>query len=86
VLSYIVASTLAIFLASIFACIPVHSVWDRDVNGKCINRQALAFANSGSAIVQDVILLIMPLMCIRKLHMKRYRKFAVGLMFAIGTL
>ena len=47
--------------------------------------QGIAYVNSASAIVQDVILLILPLVFIRKLQMKRYRKVAVVFMFAIGT-
>jgi hypothetical protein len=55
------------------------------MKGKCLNIQAAAYANSGSAIVQDIILLILPLIFIRHLNMKRRRKIAVGLMFCIGT-
>ena len=47
--------------------------------------QALAYANSASAIVQDIVLLILPLVFIRNLQIKRYRKIAVALMFSIGT-
>ena len=47
--------------------------------------QALAYANSASAIVQDLVLLILPLVFIRKLQIKRYRKLAVTFMFSIGT-
>ncbi|KAH7128558.1 hypothetical protein B0J11DRAFT_273798 [Dendryphion nanum] len=85
VLGYIIASTMAIFLATIFSCIPVQAFWNRDIKGKCIDINALAYANSGNAIANDVTLLILPLVFIRKLNMQRYRKIAVGLMFAIGT-
>jgi hypothetical protein len=45
----------------------------------------MAIANSVTAIVQDVFLLVLPLLFVRKLQMKRSRKISVGLMFAIGT-
>lgn len=70
---------------TIFICNPVKSFWDRDIKGRCMDLQGLAYANSASAIVQDVILLILPLVFIRKLQMKRYRKIAVTFMFTIGT-
>lgn len=73
------------FLITIFACNPVSSFWNRDIKGKCIDIQGAAYANSASAIVQDIILLILPLIFIRNLQMKRYRKIAVGFMFVIGT-
>lgn len=86
VLVYIIASTLVIFLATIFSCLPVEAFWNRDIKGKCLDINALAYANSGSAIAQDIIILILPLTVIQKLNMKRYQKIAVGLMFSVGTL
>ncbi|KAJ4357033.1 hypothetical protein N0V95_002839 [Ascochyta clinopodiicola] len=84
-IGFIIASSFAIFCVAIFACNPIHSFWDRDVKGKCINIQAGAYANSASAIIQDVILLILPLIFVNNLQMKRSRKVAVGFMFCIGT-
>jgi hypothetical protein len=86
ILTWIVISTLVIFLVTIFSCTPVQAWLNRDLDGKCIDITALAYANSASAIAQDVVLLVFPLVCIRRLNMKRYRRFAVGFMFGIGTL
>ncbi|KAF2821220.1 hypothetical protein CC86DRAFT_359936 [Ophiobolus disseminans] len=85
ILAYIVVSSLVIYFLTAFACSPVSSFWNRDIKGKCMDIQILAYANSASAILQDVILLILPLVFIRKLQVKRYRKIAVGFMFAVGT-
>jgi hypothetical protein len=85
VLVYIVVNSLIIFFLTLFSCSPISAFWDRDIKGKCLDVQALAYANSASSIVQDIILLILPLVFIRHLQMKRYRKIAVGLMFSIGT-
>lgn len=86
ILACIVINTIIIFFLTVFSCAPVAYFWDRDLRGKCLNTTALAFANSGTAIVLDLVLLILPLSSIRNLNMKRYRKYAVGLMFCIGTL
>ena len=48
--------------------------------------QLLGYANSISAIVQDVVLVVLPMSYLRKLQMKRSRKLAVGVMFLIGSL
>ncbi|KAF2849475.1 hypothetical protein T440DRAFT_469241 [Plenodomus tracheiphilus IPT5] len=85
VIAYIIVNSLIIFLLTVFSCKPVDSFWNRDIKGQCMDVQALAFANSASAIVQDAILLILPLVSIRNLQMKRYRKLAVSFMFSIGT-
>jgi hypothetical protein len=86
IVTWIVLNTLIIFFLTVFSCLPVQAFWDRDVPGKCLDIRALAYANSASAIAQDLALVIFPLVCIEKLNMNRYRKFAVGLMFCIGTL
>ncbi|KAF2024235.1 hypothetical protein EK21DRAFT_79147 [Setomelanomma holmii] len=85
ILTYIVVNSVIIFFLTIFSCNPVSSFWNRDIKGKCMDVQALAYANSASAIIQDLILLVLPLAFIRKLQMKLYRKVAVCLMFTIGT-
>jgi hypothetical protein len=85
VLIYIIVNSLVIFFLTIFSCTPLPAFWNRDIKGKCLDVQALAYANSASAIVQDIVLLILPLCFIRHLQMKRYRKIAVGVMFSIGT-
>jgi hypothetical protein len=85
VLTYIVVNSLIIFFLTIFSCVPISAFWNRDKKGKCLDIQALAYANSASAIVQDIVLLVLPLFSIRRLQMKRYRKIAVGLMFSIGA-
>ncbi|KAG9195625.1 hypothetical protein G6011_00746 [Alternaria panax] len=85
VLTAVVINSIIIFFLTTFVCNPVESFWNRDVKGKCSDLQAIAYANSASAIAQDMIILFLPLFFIRKLQMKRYRKVAVSFMFAIGT-
>ncbi|USP75528.1 hypothetical protein yc1106_02802 [Curvularia clavata] len=81
----IVISTTTIFFLSVFLCSPIESFWNRDIKGKCISPRNVSYANSASAIVQDIILLVLPLVYIRNLQVNRWRKIAVGFMFAAGT-
>ncbi|KAJ4358413.1 uncharacterized protein N0V89_002995 [Didymosphaeria variabile] len=86
-LGWIAINTLILIFLTIFNCNPVNAFWDRDIkHAKCLSINAIAYANSASTIAQDVALLIFPLVCIWTLNMKRWRKMAVGFMFAIGTL
>ena len=85
-LAYIVLSTCIIQCLTIFACIPVQSFWDRNIKGKCLDVGAIGFANSANAILQDLIILVMPMPSLFKLQMKRWRKIAVAFMFAVGAL
>lgn len=85
-LGFILVNNFVVFFMTVFACKPVSLFWDRDIkNGRCINIQALGYTVSASAMVQDIILLALPLTFLRQLQMKRARKIGVGFMFAIGT-
>ncbi|KAF9694409.1 hypothetical protein EKO04_007689 [Ascochyta lentis] len=86
VLGYIVLSTLIIQFLTVFACTPIQSFWDRDIKGKCLDVGAIGFANSANAILQDSIILILPMPSLSKLQMKSWRKVAVAFMFAVGAL
>jgi hypothetical protein len=41
----IVAYSLATFLTSIFACVPVASFWNRTIQGTCVNLKAVWFVS-----------------------------------------
>ncbi|KAF2650777.1 hypothetical protein K491DRAFT_608145 [Lophiostoma macrostomum CBS 122681] len=84
-LVFIVTSTLGLVLATVMACIPIQAFWNRDLTGKCLDINALAYSTSGIALAQDLIILILPMPCVWKLNIGKYKKLAVGLMFAIGT-
>lgn len=85
-LAFILINSVVVLFVTIFACRPISLFWNRDIkNGTCINVQALAYTISGSALVQDIMLLVLPLCFICKLQIKRHRKIAISLMFAVGT-
>jgi hypothetical protein len=85
ILGYIVVSTLTLVFVTVFSCTPVQAFWNRDLKGQCMDIQIIAYSTSASAIFQDMILLILPLVFVKDLQMKKSRKMAVGLMFAVGT-
>lgn len=86
ILGYIAISTIIMQFLTIFSCIPVQSFWNRDVKGQCLNVNAIGYANSVNAILQDVVILFLPIPSLLKLQMGRRRKVAVGFMLAIGVL
>ncbi|KAH7088530.1 hypothetical protein FB567DRAFT_341088 [Paraphoma chrysanthemicola] len=85
VLAFIVVNTVILMLLTVFNCSPVASFYNQDIKGKCRSIQALSYASSACSIVQDLVLLVLPLFWIRRLQMRLYRKIAVGFMFAIGS-
>jgi hypothetical protein len=83
----IALSTTIIFFMTVFSCHPVAFFWDRDVGrGTCLNVNKLAYANSAMSIIQDLLIIVIPLPVLVKLNIGRKKKIGVGFMFAIGSL
>lgn len=83
----IAISTTIIFFMTVFSCHPVTFFWNRDIRGgTCINVNKLAYANSAMSIIQDLLIVALPLPVLAKLNMGRKKKIGVGFMFAVGSL
>jgi hypothetical protein len=82
----ILISTTIISVLTIVQCQPIKYFWDRDVKGSCLDVNALAYANGAMSIIQDVVIVVLPIPVVWKLNMSARRKFGVGLMFALGGL
>ncbi|CAI6336801.1 unnamed protein product [Periconia digitata] len=85
ILAYITLNTLILVFLTIFACRPIATFWNRDIKGKCLDIPAIGYAVGVSAIVQDIILLVLPLTVIGSLSMDRLRKISAGFLFSIGA-
>ncbi|PVH86400.1 hypothetical protein DL98DRAFT_567785 [Cadophora sp. DSE1049] len=82
----IALSTTIIFFMTVFSCHPVAFFWNRDIrSGTCMDVNALAYANSAMSIIQDLLIVILPLPMLVKLNMGRKKKIGVGFMFAVGS-
>lgn len=92
-LAFILLPSVAVTLVTIFSCRPVAYFWDRDVrfalgarSPTCVDVGALAYANSGFAVAQDVVLIALPVGMLWRLNMSRRRKTFVAVMFVVGSL
>jgi hypothetical protein len=86
-ISIIVLSTAIISLLTIFQCQPVQYFWNKDIrSGSCLDENALAYVNSGMSIVQDIIIIVLPIPVVLKLNMDTKKKVGVAFMFAVGGL
>ena len=83
----IALSTTIIFFVTVFSCHPVAFFWNKDIRGgTCINVNTLAYANSAMSIIQDLLIVALPLPVLVKLNMGTKKKIGVGFMFAVGSL
>ncbi|WQF80670.1 hypothetical protein CDEST_05684 [Colletotrichum destructivum] len=66
-------------------CVPVQSVWDRTIEGRCLNLFAISYTGAAGTILEDILLIIMPIPELMKLKLGRQKKFALGFLFAVGS-
>ena len=76
-------------LLSIFQCTPIRAAWTKweaTVEGRCMDANAIAWANAAINIIFDLIILILPMPELAQLAMSWERKTNVLLMFGLGSL
>ncbi|KAJ5210990.1 hypothetical protein N7491_010805 [Penicillium cf. griseofulvum] len=65
-------------------CIPIESIWNSDIKGKCINLVAFSYFTNITNLITDVWVFLLPLPIIFRLQINRRRKFEIACVFAIG--
>jgi hypothetical protein len=84
---FVISSGLAFNFAIMFQCKPMSGAWDWTVpRSQCINLNGMAFANAGVGIVQDVIILFMPIPNLLTLQMSTMKKLNLMGLFSLGSL
>lgn len=77
-------------LAGVFACQPISYSWKHwdgpKPDGKCLNNNALVWANGGISVAVDFWMLAIPLSQVIYLQTNLKRKIALASMFMVGTL
>lgn len=79
----------AFTLVAAFQCQPVSfywTNWDGEHTGRCLNVNAIAWANAGISIAVDFWMLALPLSQIKSLNLHWKKKVGVALMFSVGAL
>lgn len=85
----VVTSGLIVIFMTAFQCIPVHFNWDGWTGEyvgayRCLNVNALSYAAAASGILQDLVILILPLPVIARLNMALRKRLMTALMFSLG--
>lgn len=79
------SATLFTFVIA-FQCQPVSAVWDRFISGKCLDVNAIGYAGAILSIVEDIVLVLLPLPELRKLQIGSKQRAGVALMFCLASL
>lgn len=75
-----------LFFIEIFQCIPRRKIWEPKVPGRCIAIQNTFVATGVINVVDDFIILILPIYWVWLLQMPLKRKAQISLIFAAGLL
>ncbi|KAK2057459.1 hypothetical protein LY76DRAFT_657313, partial [Colletotrichum caudatum] len=67
-----------------FVCMPLRSLWDATVPGRCFDRLAWWFVGSSISLVTDVVIVIMPLPLLRTIKLPWRQKAVLMATFALG--
>ena len=77
--------TILLFL-EIFECVPRRKIWDPTVEGRCINIEKTFVATGVINVLDDFIILILPLYWVWQLKISTRKRAAICLVFAAGLL
>jgi hypothetical protein len=74
-------------LVNTFQCTPVQYYYDKDLDGHCMKGQVQFFQTMGSiALIEDVIILCLPLPVFWNLKINIRQKIALMIVFSLGGL
>jgi hypothetical protein len=82
-----IATTIAYAVVTFLQCSPVSFAWNKDTrDGSCVDYNAVAWSHSGVNIVQDFVILFLPLPELRRLRITARKKIGLLLVFGLGGL
>ncbi|KAL8933697.1 MAG: hypothetical protein Q9216_006245 [Gyalolechia sp. 2 TL-2023] len=91
VLAYIIGTfsicwSIMAMLVPLLQCRPIERIWDRSVDGTCINSTLFFKIGSGPNVLTDFVLLALPLPAVWNLHTTRAQKLSLTATFLLGSL
>lgn len=73
-------------IAKICQCIPRTRIWDRSVQGHCVNLSVVLDTSGLFNVISDVCILLVPLKGIWLLQMSTKRKIGIYVVFTVGIM
>jgi hypothetical protein len=68
------------------ACIPHAKIWDKTLQGTCVDTRGLELATAVVNLVFDIIIMALPQRTIWNLRMPRNQKIGISILFAVDLL
>lgn len=86
VMGFCAVCSLVFTIVTIFQCHPLSYAWNKNIHGTCIDYNRAAWANAAFNILQELLILALPISEIRKLQLERKKKIGLYIMFGLGGL
>ncbi|EEA28687.1 conserved hypothetical protein [Talaromyces marneffei ATCC 18224] len=75
-----------LLMMSILDCQPIHSHWDKTVDGKCLPAMVLAYSSGAFNVVTDLFVLIVPMPTVWSMTLTTAKKLRVSAVFGLGII
>lgn len=85
IIDTVVHGTLFIFLLA-FRCDPVHATWTIVPTAKCLSFEAISIVGAVSSLVEDLVILALPIPILIRLNMRRSQRIVLVLLFSVCSL
>ncbi|KAI4277415.1 MAG: hypothetical protein LQ337_001796 [Flavoplaca oasis] len=75
-----------VILVCALQCRPVQFIWDKSIEGTCINAPLFFIIGSAPNVFTDFVILVLPLPAVWNLHTTRAQKISLSFIFILGSL
>jgi hypothetical protein len=79
------AHTVAFEIDCSLQCVPVESLWNLTIKGKCTNFTTSVYAGAAFSIFEDIVIVVLPMFVLKDLSLSWRKKLALSAMFALGS-
>ncbi|PVH80315.1 hypothetical protein DL98DRAFT_202773 [Cadophora sp. DSE1049] len=84
-MGFITLSTAIISTLTVVSCYPIPFFWDRDLKGRCLDINGVVYGIGGLSIVQDLIIIALPIPILKGMRLPWKEKAIVLFMLAAGS-
>lgn len=85
-IAFMASHGFAFAVVIIFQCVPISSIWDRTIEGRCLDLKAIGYTGAVFSIVEDLLILVLPISELNTLSFGIRKRVSLMLMFSIGSL
>ncbi|CZT21442.1 related to integral membrane protein [Ramularia collo-cygni] len=82
----VIGWTMFAFFSAVFACRPIRYFWDSSIQGSCLDRLAVWFANTAVNILTDICTAVLPLPVLKSLNLPKKQRFMLMAVFGLGAV